>query len=30
MTPNAIAVDQVRPLIERMAGEPWHANKSSR
>lgn len=27
MTPNAIAVDQVRPLIERMAGEPLHAKQ---
>ncbi|MGH7428553.1 MAG: IS4 family transposase [Candidatus Methylomirabilaceae bacterium] len=27
MTPNAIAVDQVRPLIERMAGAPLHAKQ---
>jgi hypothetical protein len=27
MTPNAISVDQVRPLIERMAGEPLHAKQ---
>jgi hypothetical protein len=27
MTPNAISVDQVRPLIERMAGTPLHAKQ---
>ena len=27
MTPNAIAVDQVRPLIEQMAGAPLHAKQ---
>ena len=27
MTPNVIAVDQVRPLIERMAGAPLHAKQ---
>jgi hypothetical protein len=27
MTPKAIAVDQVRPLIERMAGAPLHAKQ---
>jgi hypothetical protein len=27
MTPNAISVDQVRPLIERMAGAPLHAKQ---
>ena len=27
MTPHAIAVDQVRPLIDRMAGEQLHAKQ---
>jgi hypothetical protein len=27
MTPNAISVDQARPLIERMVGEPLHAKQ---
>src|SRR5215204_4318811 len=27
MTPNVIAVDQVRPLIERMVGAPLHAKQ---
>jgi hypothetical protein len=27
MTPNAISVDQARPLIDRMVGEPLHAKQ---